>query len=254
MSRAFIYTLAVIFAVILLLLLFFYPLSRFAGSLMAHSAMGRSIATYPDTLAAQTQADSGAYVSYDRIPECLRNAIISVEDKRFFKHAGIDPLAIVRVALETTRDDGEDHGGSTISQQLARAILKIPRAQSTLAGHVMSRLAVMQGSLILEHDFPKEKILELYLNTIYFGRGATGIGEAAQIYFGQPLAELDNTQCIYLAGLPQAPTTFGKDPGGAYTRERYEHVVSTMERNGYLASAEAAQVRADMPEVVSGAN
>jgi membrane peptidoglycan carboxypeptidase len=239
------YLLTAFFALFILAMIFFYPLGRIVGGWLAHSDMGQVIAAYPDALAEQSRSRKGGYIAYGDVPGCLRQAIVSVEDKRFHTHSGIDPFAAVRVTIENLRDDGEDHGGSTITQQLARAILEVPRRQPHMFAEVTSRLAVMRGSLILEHYFSKEKILELYLTSIYFGKGATGIGAAAAAYFGKDLRELDRAECIYLAGLPQAPTTFGLDPDGDYARERFAHVVATMERNGYVSRDEAAAIEAE---------
>ena len=83
-------------------------------------------------------------------------------------------------------------------------------------------------------DFSKQKILELYLNGVYLGRRTTGVLAAAQAYFHVPLAQLDQAQCIYMAGLPNDPARFGADPSGPRAMARYRHVIATMERNGYL--------------------
>lgn len=244
MRHKIVYSLVILFGLFVLSLIFFYPLGRVMGGVFARSDIGSSIAAYPEALKEVAGKRKGGYVAYADIPQCLRQAIISVEDKRFFSHSGIDPFAAIRVFFENFKNDDEDHGGSTIGQQLARAILKVPRAQPSLLAHIGSRFTVMRGTLILEHDYSKEKILELYLNSIYFGRGANGIAAAAQAYFGKNLGELNESQCIYLAGLPQTPTTFGLDPEGIRTLERYTHVVATMQRNGYLTEESAHRVRA----------
>ncbi|MGH7141653.1 MAG: transglycosylase domain-containing protein [Minisyncoccia bacterium] len=239
MRRTYRFAIAVL-AVLILVVIFFYPLCRALGGAFAHSRDGAQIAAYPAELKAEVADRGGTYLSYADTPPCLVDALMSVEDKRFFSHGGIDPVAAVRVFFEEFQNDHLDHGGSTITQQLARAILGIPRGQSFGFGYIASELRIARGALILEHDFSKEEILELYLNSVYFGRGATGASAAAEDYFGMPLGALSTGQCAYLAGLPQAPTIFGQDPSGAVAESRYRHVIATMQRNGYLTPAQEA--------------
>jgi membrane peptidoglycan carboxypeptidase len=97
----------------------------------------------------------------------------------------------------------------------------------------------LKATLIIEHDFSKQSILELYLNGAYFGRGATGAEAAAQAYFGTSLGRLDEGRCVYLAGLVQAPSLFGGNPAGARAKARYRHVIATMERNGFISKNQA---------------
>ncbi len=108
-----------------------------------------------------------------------------------------------------------------------------------------AHIRILKTSLIIEHDFSKQTILELYFNSAYFGRGATGASAAAQAYFGTSLDRLDEGQCIYLAGLVQAPTLFGANPSGKRAKARYRHVIATMERNAYLAENEALALESE---------
>jgi membrane peptidoglycan carboxypeptidase len=105
---------------------------------------------------------------------------------------------------------------------------------------------VVKYGLILEHDFPKDKILELYFNSIYYGRHAQGFAAAAKIYFHTDPAHLTQAQCYYLTGLPQAPSYFGSDTEAAALR--YHHVLSTLERNGYITSTEERRLASSTPE------
>ena len=179
------------------------------------------------------------YVDYPHIPACLEQALISVEDKRFRLHGGIDPIALVRALAEDVQNDRVDHGGATITLQLARMMLEIPRRQPSALAEVTSQLRIMRAALIVEHDYSKQTILELYLNGAYLGHGATGVVAAAEAYFHVPLQRLNEAQCVYLAGLPNNPGRFGADPSGEGAMARYRHVIATMERNGYLSEAQA---------------
>jgi len=223
----------------LVAVLFFPPVDRGLGGLFALSADGATIADYPHWLHQQAARHRWGYAEYPDIPRCLQNAIISVEDKRFLFHGGVDPFAAARAIVEDAQNDHVDHGGSTITLQLARMMLDVPRKQPSPWAELASQLRVMRGALIVEHDFNKQKILELYLNGVYLGRRAIGVTAAAQAYFHTPLQQLDQAQCIYMAGLPNDPTRFGADPSGIRAMARYHHVIATMQRNGYLTQEQA---------------
>lgn len=215
-------------------LLFLPPTASAIGALLAHSADGETIAAYPQWLRQQTARHHRGYVEHADIPTCLTQALISVEDKRFLLHGGIDPLALARALFEDAQNPHIDHGGSTITLQLARMILRVPRHQPSETAELASQLRVVRGGLIVEHDFSKQEILELYLNAVYLGRRTTGVMAAADAYFHTPLQQLGQGQCIYMAGLPNDPARFGADPSGPRAMARYRHVIATMERNGYL--------------------
>jgi membrane peptidoglycan carboxypeptidase len=229
----------------LAILAFLPPVDRLVGGVAALSDDGATVADYPAWLREQAVKHHRAYVDYARMPPCLDQAIVSVEDKRFFLHGGVDPLALVRVLVEDAQNDRVDHGGSTITLQLARMILHVPRKQPTATAKLMSELRIMRAGLIVEHDFSKRQILELYLNGVYMGRRATGVEAAAEAYFDTPLQQLDRAQCIYIAGLPNDPARFGADPSGDRAMARYRHVIATMERNGYLTNRQAVALAAD---------
>lgn len=221
-------------------LLSFPPVDRALGGLFAFSADGPAIADYPHWLRQQAAKHHRGYADYATIPASLTEAVMSVEDKRFLLHGGVDPIAASRALIEDAQNDQVDHGGSTITLQLARMILRVPRRQPSPWAELTSQLRVMRGALIVEHDFDKQQILELYLNGVYLGRRAIGVTAAAQAYFHKPLQQLDQAQCIYMAGLPNDPARFGADPTGVRAMARYHHVVATMQRNGYLTRDQAA--------------
>ena len=214
------------------------PVGRALGGIFALSADGATVANYPDWLRQQSTKHNWGYVAYSQIPTWLEQAIISVEDKRFLHHGGIDPIAVLRVVVEDAENDHVDHGGSTITLQLARMIFHIPRGQPSAFAEVASQFRIVRAALVAEHDFSKQKILELYLNGVYLGRGATGVTAAAEAYFSVTLQQLNESQCIYIAGLPKAPARFGANPSGKQAMARYRHVIATMKRNGYLTEDE----------------
>lgn len=218
---------------------------RTAGGVLALSADGATVANFPNALRQRTLERKDHYIRYADIPKCLDRALISVEDKRFMYDGGIDPMAVVRVIIGNLQNDRVDHGGSTITQQLARVVLDIPHRRRSTMGEVTTLLRIFGASFVLEHDFSKHKVLELYFNSVYFGRGAYGVSAAARAYFGKSLRKLNEGQCIYLAGLPQAPTVFGDHPAGMRAKVRYHHVIATMVRNGYLTPTQANALNSD---------
>ena len=221
----------------LLCFLLFDPLTSALGVLLSHGQAERVVLDYPAQLRRELEAKRFRYVPYAAIPSCARQGIVSVEDKRFFSNSGIDIVAIVRVIGMAFVNDHTDHGGSTLTQQLARIIIQEPRNEPSMLAEVLGLLNILRYTLIVNHEFTKPEIMELYFNGVYFGRHAQGIAQAARAYFHAGLDHLSLGQCLYLTGLPQAPSFFGRDPAGPAALRRYRHVLATMVRNGYLSQA-----------------
>ncbi len=218
----------------------FYPLCYLFGTFFAYTS-GGIVAQYPAVLQQSLVAAHETYLVYSQMPQCAIDGTVSVEDKRFFFNPGIDPIAIARVVSQSFQNDHQDLGGSTISQQLARIIIAEPRQQPSFLAELWSELRVVKYALVVEHDFSKNRILELYLNSIYYGHGARGFAQAAETYFHTTAAHLSKAQCYYLTGFPQAPSYYSSNPGAA--NERYLHVLATLRRNGYITSSEEQVLR-----------
>jgi penicillin-binding protein 1A len=174
------------------------------------------------------------------IPERFRRAVISVEDVRFFEHPGLDYIGMLRAAWTNVRRGGKVEGASTITQQLARSLFL--SSERTFDRKVRELILAYKMELVLT----KDKILELYLNQIYFGQGAYGIASASQTYFGKDLSTLTIAESAFLAGLPKSPNHYS--PFKAYERakKRQEHVLSRMEEAGFLTAAEREQAVAEV--------
>ena len=226
----------------LLFVLYFGPLMRALGDLLSYGQAGRVVQSYPARLRGELSAKGLRYVPYAEIPLCARQGIASVEDKRFFTNSGIDLLAIVRVLAMTVVNDHADHGGSTITQQLARIIVEEPRNEPGVLAEALGMMTVLRYTLVVNYEFTKPQIMELYFNSVYFGRRAQGIAQAAKAYFQSDLEHLRMGQCLYLTGLPQAPSIFGRDAAGPGAMQRYRHVLSTMARNHYLSGVAAREL------------
>jgi penicillin-binding protein 1A len=174
-------------------------------------------------------AERRKLVDIARLPEHVVQAFLASEDARFFDHAGVDPGALARAAWVNLRAGGEvRQGGSTITQQLAKTLFLAPERT------VVRKLQDMALAFLIEERLPKPRILELYLNQIYFGAGAYGVGAAAQVYFGKDAAELTISEAALLAGLPRAPSAYSPiaNPEAAETRRRW--VLERMRELGFL--------------------
>lgn len=170
-------------------------------------------------------------VTLKEIPLVLQQAIVSVEDKRFFKHTGVDVLGILRAAFRNVKEGGTAEGGSTITQQLAKNVFL--SGEKTLS----RKMTEAAYALKIESSYDKEKILEMYLNQIYFGEGQWGIKRAAKKYFGKAPAELTLVESAMLAALPKAPSRYSPYRNKELTLDRRNLVLSLMREEDYITDA-----------------
>ena len=177
------------------------------------------------------------FASCDQLPQTYIDAVISVEDSRFERHHGIDPAAIVRALWADLRTRSLAEGGSTLTQQLAKNEL------FTQDKHLARKAAEMFAARDIEDYYSKQQIFEMYANTIYFGSGYYGIAEAAEGYFGKEPAQLTDAEAIYLAGMPNAPSTYASSPELAF--KRMQVVLKRMVKCRVLTQQQADAIAAD---------
>lgn len=183
----------------------------------------------------------GKWLSYNEIPPVMRDAMVSVEDRRFREHFGVDALGLVRAVYVSLTTGGRAKATSTITQQLARNVfLNNSRSMGRKA-----REAVL--ALALERKFTKDQILELYLNKVYFGGGAYGIDAASRKFFGHPATELSTAEAAIIAGLVKAPSNYSPTADLDAAKGRGEVVLGLMVKNGAITQEEAD--RADIADV-----
>lgn len=175
----------------------------------------------------------GKWIPYARIPAVMKQAIVSVEDRRFRKHPGVDPLGIARSFWVRVDSGRWRQGGSTITQQLARNIF----LNNSRTFDRKLREAVL--ALALEQRFTKDQILELYLNKVYFGGGAYGIDSAARKFFGHPGDRMSLAEAAIVAGLVKAPSHYSPTADAEAAVDRARVVLDVMQRNGAISAAEA---------------
>ncbi|MFN0072832.1 MAG: PBP1A family penicillin-binding protein [Chloroflexota bacterium] len=179
-------------------------------------------------------------IPISEMPQVLRDATVSAEDASFYTNPGFDPRAIVRALWQNFREQSITSGASTITQQLVKNTLLSP--DPTADRKIKEALLAIE----LTRRYSKDKILEMYLNEIYYGNNAYGIEAAAQTYFGKRARELTLTEASFLAGLPQAPSWYDPYTNLAGARERQTYVLEQMARNGFVTAeqAESAQKEA----------
>lgn len=176
------------------------------------------------------------YTKISEVPEMYKKAVISVEDHRFYKHPGIDIIAIGRAIFNDIKAFGFVEGGSTITQQLAK------NEYFTQEKKISRKIAETFVSFKLEKYYDKDEILELYINTIYFGNGYYGIKEAAMGYFGKLPKDLTDGECIMLAGIPNAPSVYALNENPDLAKQRQKQVMTKMIKYGNLTTEEAKKI------------
>ncbi|HKJ62842.1 MAG TPA: transglycosylase domain-containing protein, partial [Hyphomicrobiales bacterium] len=181
------------------------------------------------------------YIPITAIPKRVINAFVSAEDQNFFQHTGLDFQGIARAVITNAKrfmgGGGHMEGASTITQQVAKNFLL------TNERSVMRKVKEAILAIRIERAFPKEKILELYLNEIYLGMGSYGVAAAAMNYFGKELKDLDIEEAAYLGALPKAPNNYHPFRRRERAIARRNWVIGRMEADGYITpeESEAAQ-------------
>jgi len=200
-------------------------------------------------------------VSIENIPANMKNAIIAIEDKTFYQHHGFNFKRMIGAVWNSIRGNGEISGTSTITQQLARNVY-LPNIKSQRT--VKRKLVEMYYAWRIENTLSKDEILEAYLNTVYFGYGAYGVGSAADTYFSKNVKDLSLTECAALAALPQAPDTYAllqNDEGdtqvakGIYTndasKDRRFLVLDLMAEQKYINQEDADEAKKDLEDFIN---
>ena len=176
------------------------------------------------------------YTQINEVPKIYQNAVIAVEDHRFYSHNGIDIIAIGRAFVNDIKAMSFVEGGSTITQQLAKNIYFTQEKQIT------RKIAEVFMAFEIEKNYSKEEILELYLNTSYFGDGYYTVKEASLGYFGKEPNKMTDSESIMLAGIPNAPSVYSPTKNPELAKERQKQVVEKMIKYGYLAESEAIEI------------
>lgn len=183
---------------------------------------------------AQVQEDD-TYLKLEELPEDYKNAVVSVEDRRYYDHGPIDLIAIARAVVVNIKNMEFLEGGSTITQQVAKNLYFV----STEENAALRKIAEIFMAYDLEKNYDKDTILELYVNTIYFGDGYYGIQEACQGYLNKDAKDMTLFDSTMMAGIPNAPSAYAPTVNLELTLSRQGKVISTMVENEYISQEEA---------------
>ncbi|MBM7624647.1 transglycosylase domain-containing protein [Sporohalobacter salinus] len=184
--------------------------------------------------------ENRVYVPISKIPKNLQNAIVAIEDNRFYEHHGVDPWAIGRALWTDIKGGGIIQGGSTLTQQLAKnALLTHER---TLSRKIQEAYLAIQ----FERMYTKKEILEFYLNEIYLGHGVYGVQTAAKFYFNKDAQDLTLSEAALLAGLPKAPNNYSPYKNKQSAKVRRNLVLEQMKKYGYITESQAEKAK-DQP-------
>ncbi len=188
--------------------------------------------TAEGTLMGEFGEERRAVVSIAEVPAQLKNAILSAEDERFYQHAGIDYIGVMRAAYANLVAGGRRQGASTITMQVARNFFL--SSEKTLTRKLYEALLAFK----IEHSLEKDQILELYINQIYLGQRAYGFAAASQIYYGKALNQLSLAETAMLAGLPKAPSLYNPIANPQRAKQRQQYVLRRMRELGHITTAQ----------------
>jgi monofunctional glycosyltransferase len=176
------------------------------------------------------------YTKISELPQMYKDAVISVEDHRFYRHFGIDIIAIGRAVINDIKEMSFVEGGSTITQQLAKNIY------FTQEKKMERKIAEVFMAFKIESKCSKDEILELYLNSSYFGDGCYTVKEASNKYFGKEPNNMSNSECIMLAGIPNAPSVYAPTKNPYLAKKRQKQVADKMVKYKYLTNEQANRI------------
>ncbi len=180
-----------------------------------------------------------------QIPKVMKDAVLAIEDARFYSHGGVDYRGLIRAALANL-GRAKSQGASTITMQVARNVYL--SSEKTFTRKLYEVLLTFK----LEHALSKDQILEIYMNQIFLGNRAYGFAAAADAYYGKPMKDLTIAEAAMLAGLPKAPSAFNPISNPTRARARQLHIIERMEENGFITAKEAVDAKKQELQIRSG--
>ncbi len=177
------------------------------------------------------------YTPFDQLSKNYVDAVIAVEDHRYYEHGAIDPIGIARAFYTNIRDGQFDEGGSTITQQVAKNV--VFNQDKTL----LRKLGEIFAAHDLEKNYSKDEIFALYVNSSYFGDGYYSIYEASQGYYQKDPKDLNLSEASMLAGVPNAPSVYAPTVNPDLAKKRQKHVLTKMVEYGYITQEEANSIK-----------
>lgn len=178
------------------------------------------------------------FTKVDEVPDIFIKAVVAVEDKRFYEHSGVDLLSIGRAIVTNIKTFDLTEGGSTITQQIAKNLY------FTQAKHFSRKVAEIYVALDIEKIYSKDEILEIYINTNFYGSGYYGIYDAAEGYYEKEPSELTDYEATLLAGVPNAPSVYSPRVNLSLAEQRQSVVLDEMVECGYISQEKADEIEA----------
>ena len=184
----------------------------------------------------ETYTNKDNYVTFDNLSTTYLNAVVAVEDHRYYDHGPVDLIAIARAFYTNIRDNELDEGGSTITQQVAKNVV------FNQDKNIIRKLGELFAAYDLEKNYSKSEILALYVNSSYFGDGYYGIYEASMGYYNKPPTDLTLSEASMLAGIPNAPSVYAPTVNPDLAKKRQKHVLDKMVEYGYISQEQANEI------------
>ena len=178
------------------------------------------------------------YTTFDELPEIYVDAVLSVEDHRFYNHPGLDMIAIGRAVFNDIRAGAFVEGGSTVTQQLAKNMYFSQEKE------LVRKVAEVLVAFDLERNYSKNEILELYVNTIYYGNGYYCVKDASVGYFGKEPGDMTDYESTLLAGIPNAPSCYAPTVSQELAARRQQQVLDRLVKCGYFTEERALETMA----------
>ncbi|MCI8962086.1 MAG: transglycosylase domain-containing protein [Clostridia bacterium] len=179
------------------------------------------------------------YTKLEELPKIYKDAVLAVEDHRFYKHGGVDIISIGRAVIKDIQAMSFVEGGSTITQQVAK------NTYFTQEKKITRKIAEVFMAREIEKNYSKDEILEIYLNTSYFGDGYYTVKEASRGYFEKEPIQMTDYESIMLAGIPNAPSVYSPTKNAELSKQRQRQVANAMVKNGYITEKEANKILQD---------
>ena len=225
-----------LFRKILIILLVLIILAGTICFIIGYSTYSKALEEKPLITRIQEIESSDNFVPFSELPKNYLNAVVAVEDHRFYEHGPIDLIAIGRDIWVNISNGELREGGSTITQQLAKNVVL---SQEETASR---KLGEIVAAFDIEKNYSKDEILALYVNTCYFGEGYYGIYEASMGYYNKEPKDLNLDEATMLAGVPNAPSVYAPTVNPDLARKRQEHVLEKMVEYGYITQEEANSI------------
>ncbi len=177
------------------------------------------------------------FVKASKLPQDYLNGVVAVEDHRFYNHGALDFIGIARALVANTKAGELQEGGSSITQQVAKNLYFLNESNP-----FNRKLGELYVAIDLQYNYEKQEILEIYVNSIYFGDGYYGIREACEGYLGKEPSEMTLAEATMMAGIPNAPSVYAPTANKKLCKERQKKVINSMVEYGYITQEQADQI------------